>query len=92
MSDRGFELAGGRLDFLDERPVAAFVYRRRKHIINLFVHPVDRSGASPVVEVAHRGYTLFNWTGAGHDCWAISDLNAEELHTFVALFRERTEQ
>jgi anti-sigma factor RsiW len=82
-SPAGFILAGGRLDYLDGRPVAAIVYRRRQHVINLFVWP-DPGRSAPAAET-RDGYNMLHWTSGGMVHWAVSDLNAAELGQFQAL-------
>jgi anti-sigma factor RsiW len=88
LADQGFPLVGGRLDYLDNRPVAALVYRRRQHCINLFLWPStqDSERATPA---AVRGYHLIRWTQSGMHFWAVSDLNSRELQTFVQLLQAR---
>jgi anti-sigma factor RsiW len=86
LSEQGFKLEGGRLDYLDERPVAALVYRRREHVINLFVWP-GPPGDSAVRSTTRRGYRLAYWRQEGLNFWAVSDLNADELTEFARLFR-----
>lgn len=88
MSDQGFTLAGGRLDVLNLHPVAALVYRRRQHAINVFEWPATTGDSRPT-EGMRRGYTFLHWTAGGRTCWVISDLNADELREFVGLFRKR---
>jgi anti-sigma factor RsiW len=87
LSGHGFELEGGRLDYLEERPVAALVYRRREHVINLFVWPTEQADGAPRT-AARRGYHLVWWTKDGMNFWAVSDLNADELAAFARLYRE----
>jgi anti-sigma factor RsiW len=86
--DQGYPLLGGRLDYIDERPTAALVYGRAKHIINLFIWPADGDGDAPSQALSRRGYNLLHWTRAGLDFWAVSDLNAEELGEFACLNRD----
>jgi anti-sigma factor RsiW len=82
----GFPLIGGRLDYLDHRPVAALVYRRNQHPINLFVFP-SNAPDSAVETSSQNGFNILHWTAAGLDFWAVSDLNAEELRDFATLVR-----
>jgi anti-sigma factor RsiW len=84
----GFPLLGGRLDYVNQRPVAALTYGRRQHVINLFVWPDSLAGdASPRVE---RGYNLRHWSARGMTFWAVSDLNGAELDQFVAAVQRQS--
>jgi anti-sigma factor RsiW len=84
LAGHDFTLLGGRLDYLDDRPVAAIVYSKRKHIINLFVWPEAAVSTEPVL-TQWRGYHLVHWSSGGSTCWAVSDLNAAELQEFARL-------
>jgi anti-sigma factor RsiW len=83
----GFELAGGRLDYIDGRPVATTVYRRRKHVINLMMWP--ENGTSAVAATMRNGYNLLHWREGGLEFWAVSDLNPQELREFATLIRSK---
>jgi anti-sigma factor RsiW len=78
----GFPLTGGRLDQIDGHPVAALVYSRRKHAINVFVWPADSSTSRPG-EADKNGYHLERWTQAGFNFVAISEIPASDLKEFV---------
>jgi len=78
LSATGFPLEGGRLDYLDHRVVAALVYRRRQHTINVFVWPAagrDSAARGGVIQ----GYNVLHWTRGGMAWWAVSDVNADDL-------------
>jgi anti-sigma factor RsiW len=79
----GFPLIGGRVDYIDRRPVAALVYKRREHVINLFVWPSNSPLAAPE---AANGFNLVAWNKAGMNYCAISDLNQAELRQFAGLY------
>jgi anti-sigma factor RsiW len=87
LSADGFVLTGGRLDYLDGKPVASLVYERRKHVINLFVWPGTNDESEPVL-YTRQGFSILHWNSAGMTWWAVSDLNVDELRTFVARLRE----
>ena len=82
----GFPLTGGRLEYLDGHPVAALVFERRKHIINLFTWP--SSGSEGGSQFTRNGYHMIQWTQAGMTYWAVSDLNEAELRQFVELYHK----
>ena len=90
LTAQGFPLVGGRLDYLDNRPVAALVYKRQQHVINLFVWPAPSGAVRPESGVTHQGYNLVQWTTAGMTYWAISTLNAPEMEVFAREIRQRT--
>jgi anti-sigma factor RsiW len=83
LASDGFPLVGGRLDYLQGQKVAALVYRRDKHIINLFIWP---GNAAPETDIVN-GYNLIQFQCNGMICWAVSDLNPAELQRFVDLFK-----
>ena len=85
LGQQGFTLIGGRLDYLGGRPVAAIIYKRRQHVINLFVYPESGSTANEVR--SKQGFNIVHWNKAGMTFWAVSDLNAAELQQFSDLLK-----
>jgi anti-sigma factor RsiW len=71
-ADQGFPLQGGRVDVVHGRSVAALVYGRRKHFVNVFIWPADekdvvsRSGSQ-------QGYQWTEWRTGGMEFCAVSD-------------------
>lgn len=86
LAERGFPLAGGRLDYVHGRPVAALVYQHRKHYINLFIWPEAGQSSPPSTRML-QGYNLISWTASGMSFCAVSDLNKPELETFAQLVK-----
>lgn len=82
LAPQGFALIGGRLDYASGRAVAALVYQRRQHYINLFVYPAPTTAnVGSKVEVL-QGFNLIHWSRSGMVFWAVSDLNVTELQEF----------
>jgi anti-sigma factor RsiW len=87
LTTAGFPLVGGRLDYLDNRPVAALVYRHRQHLINLFVWPDSKSDKLAAMQtLSKRGYYMLHWADAGMTYWAISDVGPADLKTFAETY------
>jgi anti-sigma factor RsiW len=85
LSSEGFPLIGGRLDYLASHPIAAVVYRRRQHIINLFISPAEHAADMLPASQVQEGYNILHWTKSGMTYWAVSSLNAAELGKFAEL-------
>jgi anti-sigma factor RsiW len=83
----GFPLVGGRLDYLNDRAVAALVYRRRGHVINVFVMPAPDARPIAAVATTHQGFHISEWQSGGMRFWAVSDLAREELAAFAQAMR-----
>jgi anti-sigma factor RsiW len=74
----GFPLVGGRVDYIAGQRVAALVYRRRQHVINVFIWPAG-AGARREDRLSRDGYALLHWNAGGMNYWAVSDVSAAEL-------------
>jgi anti-sigma factor RsiW len=83
---RAFKLVGGRVDYLDDRPVAALVYQHGPHIINVFVWPSDGSERGPSL-ITRSGYNLDHFSHAGMNYWIVSDMGVDEMQKLAALLR-----
>jgi len=89
LSSEGFPLIGGRLDYLDNRPVAALIYQRRKHFINLFVWPAGPDTTRTPKAISRQGYQLLHWADSDFTYWAVSDISDGELQTFQRSFGQQ---
>ncbi len=84
-----FPLVGGRLDYLEGRQVAALVYQRRKHFINVFVWPAREGSSSAQILEPRQGYNIMRWSRGGFQFWAVSDVSTTDLAEFVRLLETR---
>jgi anti-sigma factor RsiW len=84
-ADHGFRLIGGRLDYFNGREVAALVYQRNQHVINLYIWPSEPSRNTAAESFSKNGYNVSHWDRDGFEFWAVSDVNAGDLRTFADL-------
>ena len=84
-AEHGFRLIGGRLDYLNGREVAALVYQRNKHVINLFVWPSEAAQNANAESFVKDGFNVLHWERSGFEFWAVSDVNAGDLKAFATL-------
>ena len=83
LSEQGFPLTGGRLDYIDGRPVAALVYSRGQHAINLYTWPAAGVESQPYRPSSRLGFNMVDWTQSGMRFWAVSDISPSELELFA---------
>jgi anti-sigma factor RsiW len=87
LADHGFPLAGGRLDSIDGKTVAAIVYHRRLHTVNLFVWPAKDAVERSFVK---DGFAVVEWSRSGLRFAAVSDIPPGELRQFADLFKAKS--
>jgi len=88
LTQDGFVLVGGRLEVIHQQPAAAIVYRRRQHVIDLYVS--SSTGGDSKIELSELGgYHLLHWRQNNMSYWAVSDVDATDLRTFADLIRAR---
>jgi anti-sigma factor RsiW len=87
LTAEGFPLVGGRVDYVGERRVAALVYRRHLHVVNVFLWPSGNAEEGGPSSDALKGYNVLVWNSAGITYWAVSDLNGDELRQLQRLFQ-----
>jgi anti-sigma factor RsiW len=86
LTAQGFTLIGGRLDYVDTRPIGAIVYRRRSHVINLFVAQTASTERRAARIETLQGFNIRRWSERGLNYWAVSDIGADELAEFGEKF------
>jgi anti-sigma factor RsiW len=89
LTPSGYPLIGGRLDILDHRNVAAIIYQRRKHYINLFIWPADAESLHGRLYNLN-GYHALGWTKSGMNYLAVSELGEKEFREFVQMIQDQT--
>jgi anti-sigma factor RsiW len=82
LTAQGFTLIGGRLDYLDARAIGAVVYRRRQHVINLFVAQTANTERKKAKMETMQGFNVRRWSEQGMNFWAVSDIGPDELTEF----------
>ncbi len=87
LASQGFPLVGGRLDYVDGKAVASIVYRRRGHVINVFVTQAAAESSRDTEMLTLQGFNIRCWTSLGLEFFAVSDIADEELHDFAGRFQ-----
>jgi len=88
LSKEDFILIGGRLEVIHQQPAAAIVYRRRQHIVSLYMSPSTGADSNPEL-LDQGGYHLLHWVQNNLSNWAVSDVNPADLRKFADLVRGR---
>jgi anti-sigma factor RsiW len=86
LSASGFELVGGRLDYIGAQPVAVLIYKRRQHLIDVFVWPVETQKSEQMS--TRDGFNIEHFAKNGMDYWLVSDLSRNELNDLAQLIAD----
>jgi anti-sigma factor RsiW len=87
LSQQGFPLVGGRVDYVGSRRVAVLVYKHAQHYIDVYVLPedasLDKPGSADTSLIMSQGLGLIHRNIDGVSVWAVSDMDRSELTTFA---------
>ena len=92
LAQQGFALIGGRLDYINGRPVAALAYRHRLHVVNLYSWPEQKQRGALPSAASRQGYQVLHWTQMGMHFAAVSDMNAQDVAEFARQIRAQVQQ
>jgi len=87
LASAGYQMRGGRIAIVQNRRVAALVYRRDKDVINLFMWPDTRHRFTASDQVI-SGLRICTWNAVNLNFIAVSTLSDAELDRFIDLFRD----
>jgi len=88
LSAQGFELVGGRLDYVGGQRVAVLAYKRRQHLIDVYVWPA--AAIQENLALTRDGFNIERFENGGMSFWLISDLNRNELGDLAGLLGRRS--
>jgi anti-sigma factor RsiW len=86
-ANEGFGLHGGRVDAIDGRPLAALVYARGRHPVDVFIWPTQEADSSPRTG-SRQGYQWVQWRKGGMEFCAVSDAEPADLTRLHDLISE----
>jgi anti-sigma factor RsiW len=84
LTNDGFTLVGGRFEVIHQQPAAAIVYKRRQHVISLYVSLSSGGEGKPALQNL-GGYHLLHWSHDNLTYWAVSDVAEADLRDFSSL-------
>ncbi|MCP4984379.1 MAG: anti-sigma factor [Gammaproteobacteria bacterium] len=91
LDDAGFLLVGSYIDYIDDQAAAALSYKRRQHLITLFIRPITKQTNGIWTDSSDHGYQGVSWHDQSFAYWAVSDLSQQELRDFSTRFRNKAE-
>lgn len=85
LAQEGFPLAGGRVEHVQGKAVAALVYRHRLHVLNLYVWPSNTPYTTQKSQ--YQGFTVMHWSDGNMQCWLVTDMDDAEVARFGQAWR-----
>ena len=84
-TSEGFQLVGGRAEYIAGKRIPTVVYRKGKHIINLMIWPAG--GPQPDGVKEHNGFHILTWRSGDLVFCAVSDVMPDQLRLLARLMQ-----